>query len=107
MMLYLRSCRTLGGTGNLTSWLAGLTLEDEVTHDLSLPGVVCEYENVFPNELSGLPPYKDLDFMIELHPGTTPISMTLRRMVPTELQELKVKLQDLLDRGFIRLSTSP
>ena len=54
-------------------------------HDLSLHQVVCEYENVFPDELPGLPPYRDVDFTIELHPSTTPISMTLHRMAPTEL----------------------
>ena len=72
-----------------------------------LSRVVCEYNDVFPDELSGLPPYRDVDFMIELHLGTSPISMTSHRMVPTEWQELKVQLQELLDRGFIRLSTSP
>ena len=45
--------------------------------------------------------------MIELYPGTLPISMTPHRMVPIELQELKVLVQKLLDRGFIRPSTSP
>ena len=59
------------------------------------------------NELPGLPQYRDVDFTIELHPGTSPISMTPDRIAPTELQELKVQLQELLDRGFIRLSTSP
>ena len=53
--------------------------------NLSLPWVVCEYEDVFSNELSGLPAYKDVDFTIELHPGTTPISMTPHRMAPIEL----------------------
>ena len=52
--------------------------------------MVCEYEDVFRNELQGLPLHKDVDFTIELHPGTSPISMTLHRMAPTELQELKV-----------------
>ena len=47
-----------------------------------------------------------MDFIIELHPGTSPISMT-HRMAPVELQELKVQLQELLDKGFIRPSTSP
>ena len=51
--------------------------------------------------------YRDVDFTIELHPGTFPISMTPHRMAPIELLELKVQLQELLDRGFIRLSTSP
>ena len=53
--------------------------------ELSLPLVVCEYEDVFLKELSGLPPCRDVDFTIELHPGTSPISMTLHRMSPVEL----------------------
>ena len=52
--------------------------------------MVCEYEDVFPNELLGLPLYRDVDFTIELHPSTSPISMTPHRMAPIELQELKV-----------------
>ena len=63
-------------SGHLMGWLAILTLEDEGRRDLSLPRVVCEYEDVFPDELLGLPSHKDLDFVIELHPGTSPISMT-------------------------------
>ena len=54
-------------------------------HDLSLPKVVCEYEDVFLEELQGLPLYRDVDFMIESHPGTTPISMTSHRMALIEL----------------------
>ena len=73
-------------------WLASLTLQDEARQELSLPWVVCEYEGVFPDGLPGLPPYRDVDFIIELHHGTSPISMTPHRMVPTELQELKVQL---------------
>ena len=60
--------------------------------DLCLPRVVCEYEDVFPDKLPGLPQYRDVDFIIELHPSTSPISMTLHRVVPTELQELEVQL---------------
>ena len=63
--------------------------------------------NVFPNELLGLPPWRVVDFCIELHPGISPISMTLHRMAPVELQKLRVQLQELLDKGFIRPSTSP
>ena len=69
--------------------------------------MVCEYEDVFLDELPRLLSHRDVDFTIELHPCTSPISMTLHRMAPAELQELKVQLQELLDRGFIRLSTSP
>ena len=74
----------------LTGWLAGLTLENDMRQDLSLPRVACEYEDVFSNEIHGLPPYRAVDFTIELHPGTTPISRTPHRMAPIELQELKV-----------------
>ena len=91
----------------LAGWLASLTLEDKVRPDLDLPRVVCEYANVFSDELPGLPPHRDVDFGIELHPGTSSISMTPHRMAPVELQELRVQLQELLDKGFIRPSTSP
>ena len=93
--------------GQLASWLASLTQEDEVRLDLDLPRVVCEYEDVFTDELSILPPQRVVDFGIELHPGTSPISMTPHGMVLVELQELRVQLQELLDKGFIRPSTSP
>ena len=91
------------------SWrfgLASLTLKDEERPDLDLPRVMCEYVDVFPDELPGLPPQRVVDFGIELHPGTSPISMTPHRMTPIELQELRVQLQELLDKGFIRPSTS-
>ena len=67
------------------SWLANLTSKDKVRLYLSLPRVICEYEDVFSDELSGLPPHMDVDFVIELHPGTLPISMTSHRMAPVEL----------------------
>ena len=51
--------------------------------------------------------HRNVDFTIELHLGTLHISMTPHRMVPVELQKLKVQLQELLDMGFIRPSTSP
>ena len=78
--------------GQLAGWLASLTLEDEERSDLDLPRVVCEYVDFFPDELPGLPPHRDVDFGIELHPSTLPISMTPHRMAPVELQELRVHL---------------
>ena len=72
--------------GQLIGWLVSLTLEDEAGMGLSLPRVVCEFEDVFPDELPGLPPQRDVDFVIELHPSTSPISMTPYRMAPVELQ---------------------
>ena len=62
--------------GQLAGWLASLTLEDEGRPDLDLPRVVCEFVDVFPDELPGLPPQRVVDFCIELHPGTLIISMT-------------------------------
>ena len=59
------------------------------------------------DELPRLPPQRVVDFGIELHHGTSPISMTPHRMAPVELQELRVQLRELLDKGFIRPSTSP
>ena len=90
--------------GQLRGWLASLTLEDEVRQDVSLPRVVCEYEDVFTDDLPRLPPSRDVDFCIKLHAGT---SMTPLRMASIELQELKVQIHELLDSGFIRPSTSP
>ena len=63
--------------------------------------------DVFPDELPRLPPQRVADFGIELHPGISPISMTPHRMALVELQKLRVQLQELLDKGFIRPSTSP
>ena len=68
--------------------------------DMSLPRVVCEYEDVFPDKLPRLPPPRDVDFCIELHPGTLPISMTPHRMAPVELQELKVQITGVTGQGF-------
>ena len=85
--------------GQLVGWLASLTLEDEERSDLDLPRVVCKYVDVFQRSyLDYL--HKGLDFSIELHPGTSPISMTPHRMAPVELKELRVQLQELLDKGY-------
>ncbi|KAE8690557.1 Detected protein of unknown function [Hibiscus syriacus] len=68
---------------------------------------VSEFPDVFPEELHGLPPDREVEFEIETYPGSSPISMAPYRMAPKELKELKVQLQELFDRGFIRHSTSP
>ncbi|KAA0057117.1 ty3-gypsy retrotransposon protein [Cucumis melo var. makuwa] len=81
------------------------TREPEVS--LSSEPVVREYPDVFPDELPGLLPPREIDFDIELESGTAPISRAPYRMAPAELKELKVQLQELLDKGFIRPSVSP
>ncbi|KZV31882.1 hypothetical protein F511_20592 [Dorcoceras hygrometricum] len=69
--------------------------------------VVCEFADVFPDEIPGLPPYREVDFSIELMPGTQPISKAPYRMAPIELKELKDQLEGLLTKGYIRPSVSP
>ncbi|KAA0041968.1 gag protease polyprotein [Cucumis melo var. makuwa] len=81
------------------------TREPEVS--MSFESVVREYPNVFPNELPGVGPPKEIDFAIELEPGISLISRAPYRMALGELKELKVQLQKLLDKGFIRPSVSP
>ena len=78
--------------------VTGLRLEDDL--------VVNEFLDVFPEELPGLPPYRGLEFAIYLLPGTAPVSIPPYRMAPTELKELKVQLQDLVDKGLVRPSVS-
>ncbi|XP_042466024.1 uncharacterized protein LOC122048535 [Zingiber officinale] len=79
----------------------------DVLPQLSDVAIVREFPDVFPDELPGLPPKRQVEFTIELVPGTAPVSRTPYRMAPKELEELKVQLQELLDRGFIRPSVSP
>jgi hypothetical protein len=76
-----------------------------ITTQLEDIQVVCEYMDVFPDELSGLPPDRDIEFVIELQPGTAPISKQSYRIPPKELVELKKQLQELLDKGYIRPSS--
>ena len=69
--------------------------------------VVNEFLDVFPEEIPGMPPKREIDFTIDLVPGTAPISKAPYRMAPAEMGELKEQLQDLLDKGYIRPSASP
>ena len=69
--------------------------------------MVKEFPDVFPKELSGIPPEREVDLSIEVVHGTTPISRAPYRMAPIELKELKTKLRELLDKGFIQPSVSP
>jgi hypothetical protein len=69
--------------------------------------VVCEYPDVFPDKFPGMPPDRDVEFVIELQSGTAAISKRPYHMPPKELAELKNRLQELLDKGYIRPSSSP
>src|SRR5438128_2652895 len=69
--------------------------------------LVREYPDVFPEDLPGLPPDRVVEFSIELLPGTAPVFCKPYKMSSNDLAEMKVQLQDLLDKGFIRPSSSP
>ncbi|KAK8649480.1 hypothetical protein V6N13_130209 [Hibiscus sabdariffa] len=90
-----------------TSIFAAIALQDE--YDFGLPSmpIVSEFIDVFPEELPGLPPTREVEFGIDIHPGTNPVSITPYRMAPIELKDLKKQLEELQSKGFIRPSTSP
>ena len=69
--------------------------------------IVREFQDVFFEDLPGLPPNQELKFEIELLSGSALISIPLYKMALVELKELKTQLQDLVDKGFIRPSVSP
>eukprot|EP00253_Pinus_taeda_P012189 PITA_12189 len=69
--------------------------------------VIQEFTDVFPEEIPGLPPRRNIDFTIELVPGAAPVSRAPYRMSVPELTELKIQLQELLDKNYIRPSVSP
>ena len=69
--------------------------------------VVRELPDVFPDDITGLPLDREVEFTIDLIPRTEPISIPPYRMAPVELRELKAQLEELLSKGFIRPSISP
>ena len=69
--------------------------------------MVKDYPDVFPEELPGMPPDPDIEFLIELLPGTRPISKRPYRMPANGLEEIKKQIKELLEKGYIRPSSSP
>nr|GFA54439.1 putative reverse transcriptase domain-containing protein [Tanacetum cinerariifolium] len=69
--------------------------------------IVREFLEVFPEDLPGLPPTRQVEFQIDLVPGAAPIARAPYRLAPAEMQELSTQLQELCDKGFIRPSSSP
>ncbi|WMV44912.1 hypothetical protein MTR67_038297, partial [Solanum verrucosum] len=93
--------RKLVGQGCL-AYLAHIRdVEVESPFIESIP-VVSEFRDVFPTDLPGMPPNRDINFCIDLEPGTCPISISSYRMAPTELRDLKAQIKKLLDKVFIR-----
>ena len=73
---------------------------------LDIP-TISDYQDVFSEEFPELPPHREIEFAIDVVPGATPASITPYRMAPVKLKELKLKLKELLEKGFIRPSVSP
>ena len=69
--------------------------------------IVKGFLDIFPEVLPGLPLDREIEFSIELLPSTGPLFKAPYRMAPTELRELKLQLQNMLDKGFVRPSVSP
>ncbi|KAI3725351.1 hypothetical protein L1987_65137 [Smallanthus sonchifolius] len=69
--------------------------------------IIREFPEVFPDDLPGLPPVREVKFRIDLIPGANPVAKAPYRLAPSELQELASQLQELADKGFIRPSHSP
>ncbi|KAJ9544953.1 hypothetical protein OSB04_024660 [Centaurea solstitialis] len=84
-----------------------LDTSKEVKKTVSDVPVVCEFPDVFPENLPGIPPDRQVKFRIDLISGAAPIDRTPYRLAPTEMTKLMNQLQELLDKGFIRPSTSP
>ncbi|KAA3477052.1 Retrovirus-related Pol polyprotein from transposon 17.6 [Gossypium australe] len=89
------------------AYLAYISVSDSGDSSVREIRTVKDFSDVFPIELPRLPPNCEVDFGIELLHGTAPVSITLYRMAPKELEELKAQIQELLDRGFILSSVSP
>ncbi|KAM2285787.1 hypothetical protein ACFX1S_038349 [Malus domestica] len=88
-------------------YLAHVVLNDDAPSSVEDVRVVRYFLDVFPEDFLGLRPDRDVEFVINLLPGTNPISLTPYRMTSAELKELKVQLQELVDKGFIQPNTSP
>ncbi|XP_078148594.1 uncharacterized protein LOC144544050 [Carex rostrata] len=90
-----------------TAYLVMIMCADTEVSEIANISVVSEFVDVFPEEIPGLPPAREVEFKIDLVPGTAPISKVPYRMAPAELKELKVQLEEMLEKGLIRPSTSP
>ncbi|XP_076881136.1 uncharacterized protein LOC143529177 [Bidens hawaiensis] len=87
------------GKGSL-AFMAYVTKEPEPKKLEEVP-IVIEFKDVFPDELPEIPPNREVEFRIDLVPGTAPIAKSPYRLAPTEMKELKKQLDELFEKGFI------
>jgi hypothetical protein len=83
------------------------SIHHTVTKNIEEIPMVREFLDVFPDDLPRMPPKRDIEFRIELQPGTASIARSAYKMSQNELAKLKIQLKDLLDNGYIRPSSSP
>ncbi|GKC90470.1 putative reverse transcriptase domain-containing protein [Tanacetum coccineum] len=88
-------------------FLARVTKKKSKEKRLEDVHVIHDFLEVFPEELPGLPPSRQVEFRIDLVPGAAPVARAPYRLAPSEMKELSVQLQELLEKGFIRSSSSP
>ncbi|XP_027357482.1 uncharacterized protein LOC113866883 [Abrus precatorius] len=89
------------------AFMVMFSLEVESAVELECIPVVREFLEVFPEDVSELPPKREIEFTIDLIPGASPISVAPYRMSPVELAEVKKQVEDLLQKRFVRSSVSP
>jgi hypothetical protein len=84
-----------------------LSVHHTATQNLEDIPVACEFSDIFSEDLPGMPPDRNVEFVIKLQLSTAYISRQPYKMTPKELAELKVQLNELLDKGYIQPSSSP
>jgi hypothetical protein len=98
--------------GSVTFQLTSTPMHTASTHptisqNLEYIPIACDFPDVSPEDLPGMPPDQDVEFTIELQPGTAPISIWPNKMTPKELAELKIQLSEPLNKGYIYRSSLP
>ncbi|GJY00837.1 putative reverse transcriptase domain-containing protein [Tanacetum coccineum] len=88
-------------------FLAHITEKEKSEKRLEDVPVICDFPEVFPDDLPGLPPSRQVEFKIDLVPGAAPVARAPYRLAPSEMKELSEQLKELLEKGFIRPSSSP
>ncbi|KAI3677658.1 hypothetical protein L6452_36924 [Arctium lappa] len=91
------------GCSSFLAYVIDTKLEKRKHEDVR---VVREFSDVFPNDLPGLPPDRQVEFRINLVPMEAPIVLAPYRLAPSKMQEMMTQLQDLLENGFVRPSSS-
>ncbi|XP_073136996.1 uncharacterized protein [Henckelia pumila] len=104
---YVRARRLLqkGCQGFLASVI--VAAGESSTRSIADVEIFRDFLDVFPNDVAGIPPVREVEFNIDLLPGTVPISKAPYCLAPTEMKELREQIQELLEKGFIRPSVSP